>query len=77
MRLTPRATRIWDMAKDVAAGRKSDYVGTEDVLVAIVLDGGGVGERALLNLGVTTSMLIAEVNALVGPPTCTECGKPK
>jgi ATP-dependent Clp protease ATP-binding subunit ClpC len=51
MVLTPRATRIVEIAFCEAKKRNENYVGTEHLFIAIYTEGQGYGYRALVEPG--------------------------
>jgi len=59
---TPRAREAVDQAGQVASGFNHNYVGTEHQLLAL-FDVGGVGARALSDLGITRAAVEREVTA--------------
>ena len=48
---TPRAKKIFDIALKQAKELKHSYIGTEHLLLGILIEGEGVGVRALKELG--------------------------
>ena len=49
---TPRATRVFELAAEEAARLKHNYVGTEHILLGLLLEQDGVAARVLRNLDV-------------------------
>ena len=49
---TPRATRVFELAAEEAARMKHNYVGTEHILLGLLLEQDGVAARVLRNLDV-------------------------
>lgn len=64
-KLTDRARKVLKIAVDVAREKGSNYVGTEDILVAIVREGSSVAANVLRELGVSDK-LESTVDNLLG-----------
>ncbi len=54
---TPKSKRVLEMAWDEARKLDHNYVSTEHLLLALICEGQGVGERILYNLGVDQEAL--------------------
>jgi len=63
---TPRAKKILEMAMQQGRDFGHSYINTEHLLLAIIEDKNGVGNRVLLNLGVNLSKLKTEVLGHIG-----------
>ena len=50
--MTPRATRVFELAAEEAARLKHNYVGTEHILLGLLLEQDGVAARVLRNLDI-------------------------
>jgi ATP-dependent Clp protease ATP-binding subunit ClpA len=53
MTLTPRVKRVIDLAYDEARSLNNNYVGTEHLLLGLMLEGEGLAGRVLAKLGAT------------------------
>ena len=63
---TPRAKKILEMAMQQGRDFGHSYINTEHLLLAIIEDKNGVGNRVLLNLGVNLAKLKTEVLGHIG-----------
>jgi ATP-dependent Clp protease ATP-binding subunit ClpC len=63
---TPRAKKILEMAMQQGRDFGHSYINTEHLLLAIIEDKNGVGNRVLLNLGLNLSKLKTEVLGHIG-----------
>ena len=63
---TPRAKKILEMAMQQGRDFGHSYINTEHLLLAIIEDNNGVGNRVLLNLGVNLTKLKTEVLGHIG-----------
>ena len=63
---TPRAKKILEMAMQQGRDFGHSYINTEHLLLAIIEDKNGVGNRVLLNLGVNLTNLKKEVLGHIG-----------
>ena len=63
---TPRAKKILEMALHKGRDFGHSYINTEHLLLAIIEDKNGVGNRVLLNLGVNLTKLKTEVLGHIG-----------
>jgi ATP-dependent Clp protease ATP-binding subunit ClpA len=65
---TPRAKRVLELALREALQLGHNHIGTEHILLGLVLEGGGVAMRILLDLDVDAEKIRNEiVNALAAP----------
>ena len=60
-RLTDRAKKVMSLANQEAQRLKSEYIGTEHVLLGLVKEGSGVGANVLRNLGADLRNIRTEV----------------
>ncbi|MGI6497115.1 MAG: ATP-dependent Clp protease ATP-binding subunit [Kiritimatiellia bacterium] len=58
---TPRTRKVFELAKEEAKGMRSEVVGTEHLLVALLREGEGVAARVLSSLGLDLGELRAAV----------------
>jgi methylenetetrahydrofolate dehydrogenase (NADP+)/methenyltetrahydrofolate cyclohydrolase len=63
--LSPRAKKVVELAVDEARQLKHPYIGTEHILLGLVLEEGGIGGQILRTLGITMNSARAEVKRLV------------
>ena|SRR2546428_1512006 len=61
---TSRVKRVIEMAFDDARRQGSTHVGTEHILLAILMEGDGVGAQVLAERGLTVDKVRAEVDRL-------------
>src|SRR4051794_469687 len=59
--LTPRAKRVIELAVDEARRLNSGYIGTEHLLLGLVVEGEGIAAGVLTSLGVQYERLHAEI----------------
>lgn len=74
---SPRLKKVMDDSETQAYQRRSEFVGTEHVLMALMFETGGIAHEALLMLGVTGASLMATIDKLAPPPPppkCSACG---
>lgn len=69
---TPRAKKILELAMQQGRDFGHSYINTEHLLLAIIEDKNGVGNRVLLNLGVNLSKLKTEVLGQMGEMAMSE-----
>ena len=62
--LAPRGKRIIDLAYEEARQANLNYIGTEQLLLALLLEGGGEAERVLQSLGVTPERVRQELEQI-------------
>jgi len=67
MTLTPGAKRVIDLAYGEARNFKSDYIGTEHLLLGLILEESGLAARVLSRLGVNDRGVREEILARLGP----------
>ncbi len=65
-RFTDRARRVIVLAQDEARRLKHSYIGTEHILLGIVLEGEGIGARVLETLGLSLELVQVKVEEIVG-----------
>ncbi len=72
-RLTDRAKKVLQIAKQEAKRMNHDYVGSEHLLLGLLIENTGVGARILRELGVSLKQSRIEIEKLVpqGPQTLT------
>jgi len=63
---TPRLKRVFDLAREEAAKLSHTYVGTEDLLLAILREGRGVGVRSLKMLDADLNRIAEEIRREIG-----------
>ncbi len=64
--LTPRMKRVLELAYASAQQLRHGYVGTEHLLLGILLDGGGIAAQVLVELGVRLDHVQEKVMELLG-----------
>ncbi|MGI1658342.1 MAG: ATP-dependent Clp protease ATP-binding subunit [Desulfitobacterium sp.] len=64
--LTPRVKRILELASEEARRHGVSYVGTEHLLLGLLMEGEGVAARVLRNLGVSPERIWKQVVQLLG-----------
>jgi ATP-dependent Clp protease ATP-binding subunit ClpA len=75
-RFTDRARRVLVLAQEEATLRQHGYLGTEHILVGLLLEGGEVVDAALHDVGVKSDALRDAVIARMGPPDKTRGAPP-
>ena len=63
--LTPRARRVTELARDEARRLESEQVGTEHLLLGLILEGEGIASGVLESLGVNLERVRREVVRIV------------
>ncbi len=63
---TQRARKVLNVSKKEAAKFNSDYVNTEHILLALVIDGEGIAAIALQNLGIDLESIRIETEEIIG-----------
>lgn len=63
--LVPRARRALDLAAEEASRLQHNYIGTEHLLIGLLLEDEGVAAGVLAGLGVTVDAVRAQIDALV------------
>ena len=66
---TPRAKKVLDIALKQAKQLKHSYIGTEHLLLGILIEGEGVGVRALKELGFNCNELEEELRIAIAQST--------
>jgi quercetin dioxygenase-like cupin family protein len=69
MGMTDRARNAMGLAKSEARRMQHDFIGTEHLLLGLILEGTGVAGKVLAGLGVTVDRARVETARLVGPGT--------
>src|SRR5262249_17345508 len=64
---TPRAKKAVEYSIEQARALNHNYVGTEHLLLGLLLEGEGVGATVLMKLGVTFDKARAEILNVLGP----------
>ena len=64
MQLTPRAKRVIDLAYEEALRLQNNYIGTEHLLLGMILEGEGLAGRTLTMLGVDADRVRSELKDL-------------
>jgi mannose-6-phosphate isomerase-like protein (cupin superfamily) len=67
--MTDRARDAMGLAKNEARRMQHDFIGTEHLLLGLILERSGVGGKVLADLGVTPERAREETSRLVGPGT--------
>ena len=65
--LTPRSSKVVELATDEARRMQSGYIGSEHLLIGILRDGGGVAAGVLESMGVTVENVREAVTAKEEP----------
>lgn len=65
-RFTDRARRVVILAQEEARIQNRDHIGTEHVLVGLILDGEGVAAKVLDVLGISMEAVRAKVKEIIG-----------
>lgn len=71
-RFTKQAQKAIELSQQVAAEFGHGYVGTEHLLMGLLLEGEGVAARALINQGVTADSIREKVSNMDVPKTSTQ-----
>jgi mannose-6-phosphate isomerase-like protein (cupin superfamily) len=69
--MTERARNALGLAKGEARRMQHDFIGTEHLLLGLILEGSGVAAKVLADLGVTIDRAREQAARLVGPGTNT------
>jgi ATP-dependent Clp protease ATP-binding subunit ClpC len=64
--LTPRVKRILELANEEARRQEVNYIGTEHLLLGLLMEGEGVAARILMNMGVSPEKIWKQVIRLLG-----------
>ena len=68
-RFTERARKVMSLSRHEALRFGHDYIGTEHILLGLLLEGSGVAAQVLCNLDVEQGKIRSEVEKLVGQGT--------
>jgi ATP-dependent Clp protease ATP-binding subunit ClpA len=68
VRLTPRASKVLELAADHARDLEHDYIGTEHLLLGLLSEGEGVGVAIVQSAGVNLERVWANVYRVLGIP---------
>lgn len=63
---TPRVKRVLELASEEARRQGVNYIGTEHLLMGLIMEGEGIAARVLTNLGVSPEKLWKQVVKLLG-----------
>ncbi|AHF05866.1 ATP-dependent Clp protease ATP-binding subunit [Desulfitobacterium metallireducens] len=63
---TPRVKRVLELANEEARRQGVNYIGTEHLLLGLLMEGEGVAARVLLNMGVSPEKIWKQVIRLLG-----------
>lgn len=63
---TPRVKRVLELANEEARRQGVNYIGTEHLLLGLLMEGEGVAARVLLNMGVSPEKIWKQVIQLLG-----------
>ncbi len=74
-RFTEKAQRVLMLAKEEAKALRHPAVGTEHLLLGLIREGEGIAAKALQGLGVNSTGVRAQVEAIVGKGTGTIVGE--
>jgi ATP-dependent Clp protease ATP-binding subunit ClpA len=66
-KFTERARKVMSLSRQETQHRNEDFISTEHALIAILREGGGVGAKALKNLGIDLMNLIPAIDNIVPP----------
>src|SRR5688572_6597310 len=66
-RFTDRARKVMQLANQQARRRHHEYIGTEHVLLGLVIEGSGVAANVLKNLDINLRKIRLEVEKILGP----------
>jgi len=75
---TPRAKKVLELASQEASQLKSNYIGTEHILLGLIKEGSGVAVRILADLGINLDNVYSEIMKVLmesgaqGFPSATE-----
>jgi ATP-dependent Clp protease ATP-binding subunit ClpC len=67
--LSPRVKRVIQIATEEAARQEVNYVGTEHILLGLIIEGEGIAARVLADLKVSPEKIWEQVVALLGGET--------
>ncbi|MHB1444854.1 MAG: Clp protease N-terminal domain-containing protein [Acidimicrobiales bacterium] len=74
-RFTDRARSVLVLAQGQAGSLGHNYIGTEHILLALAVEGTGVGAKVLESFDVTPAHIRSRITALTGQPASAEGGK--
>ena len=75
-RFTDRARKVMTLAKTEAQRLNHEYIGTEHLLLGLIVEGSGVAANVLKNMGVDLRRVRAEIEKMVkGSPTLVSMGQ--
>lgn len=75
-RFTDRARKVMQLANQQAQRYNHEYIGTEHILPALLIEGSGVAANVLKELGISLARLRLEIEKLVQPgPDMVTMGK--
>jgi ATP-dependent Clp protease ATP-binding subunit ClpC len=73
-RFTDRARRVLTFAQEEARGLNHSFIGTEHILLGLLVEDEGLAARALRSLGLSTEDVRAKVGEIVGESVSTPIG---
>lgn len=73
-RFTERARRVVVLAREEARMLNQNYIGTEHLLLGLILEGEGVAAKALENLGISLEDVRLQVEKIIGRGESTSMG---
>src|SRR5215468_6302223 len=65
-RFTERARKVLSLAQEEAQRFQHNYIGTEHLLLGLVLEGNGVAAKVLSNLGIELNKVRSAVEFIIG-----------
>ena len=71
-KFTERARRVMGFSRQEAQRLRSEFVGTEHMLLGILLEGEGVAAKVLKNVGIDYKRVRQQIEMLVPPPAGPE-----
>ncbi|WP_392435925.1 Clp protease N-terminal domain-containing protein [Chlorogloeopsis fritschii PCC 9212] len=66
VRFTPKAVRVIELAQEESRRLGHNFVGTEQILIGLILEGTGIAAEVLRTFGVTLENTRAEVEKIIG-----------
>src|SRR3990170_4009210 len=73
-RFTERARRVVVLAREEARMLNQNYIGTEHLLLGLILEGEGVAAKALENLDISLEDVRLQVERIIGKGEATSMG---
>lgn len=73
-RFTERARRVVVLAREEARMLNQNYIGTEHLLLGLILEGEGVAAKAIENLGISLEDVRLQVEKIIGRGEATSMG---